>query len=200
MGRVSFHMIRYNNHPLPYGLEYIDDWTVRKTATCTGEDTLQYMEALCHHLIARPDPMVVPVYSFKYLGKQINVHRYQYDMMRLGDLTREETAIVYQVGDAWRSLQRHIATDPTHQFKDNAIYTPDECWDKHPKLMSFLQEVVELDRYHDLHGENVMVDNDGDYRVIDVEGFLNTPLSRPSNAWILPSCQTQLDTDSRLVV
>jgi hypothetical protein len=50
--------------------------------------------------------------------------------------------------------------------------------------MTFLEKVISLDRYHDLHGENVMMDNDGDFRLIDIDGFNNPPLSLPENNWI----------------
>lgn len=196
-------MIAYNNRKLPYGLEYVGDgWTVRKTAHCTGKDTLQFMEGLCKHLIAHPDPMVVPVYSFvsTMVSSSPNIYEYQYEMMRLGDLTREEAGIIWQVGDAWRIADVLSIEDPTRQFKDDAPYSVEECWDKHPKLMKFLKQIVVLDRYHDLHGENIMLDNDGDYRIIDLEGFQNSPLSRPSNSWITKPCQAQPATEFQLVV
>lgn len=179
-------MIHYSNYKLPHGLEYVGDgYTVRKTALCTGKDALDFYRGLCQHLIAHPDPMIVPVYRFEYLGAQANnVHKYSYDMMRMGNISREEATIVWQVGDAWR-FQYAEAVDPTRQFKVDAEYSVEECWTTYPKLMHFLKEVVVLNRYHDLHGENVMMDNDGEYRLIDLEGFYNPPLSNPSNTWIV---------------
>lgn len=179
-------MIHYNNYKLPDGLEYVGDgWTVRKTATCKGNETFEFIKTLCQRLIVHPDPMIVPVYSFKYLGACADFsHKYQYDMRRLGDLSKEETETIWQVGDAWRAG----SSDPTRIFVPKPVfegYIPaDKAWEKYPKLMHFLQEVIKLDRYHDLHGENVMMDEDENYRLIDVEGFLNPPLARPSNAWI----------------
>jgi len=178
-------MIHYNNHKLPYGLEYIGDgFTIRKTASCYGMATLEFFRGLCQHLIAHPDPMIVPIYRFEYLGAYSNNdHRYSYDMMRVGDLSREEKEIVWQVGDAWRFFYNQ-PIDPTRKFKVNAVLTSEECWAKHPQLMHFLKEVIVLNRYHDLHGENVMMDNDGQFRLIDLESFHNPPLSKPSNNWI----------------
>jgi hypothetical protein len=170
-------MISYNNYKLPQFLEYVGDgFTIRKSALCIGQEALNFMQKLCEHLIAHPDPLVVPIYNFEYIGAYSgNTHKYSYDMARLGGITREETNIIWQVGDAWRAG----IEDPTRHYKQNA-----DCWDGHEKMMHFLEKVVVLNRYHDLHGENVMMDNDGDYRLIDLEGFKNPPLSRPSNFWI----------------
>lgn len=179
-------MVHYNNYKLPDGLEYVGDgWTIRKTATCKGNETFKFISTLCRHLIAHPDPMVVPIYSFEYLGAYgDNTHKYQYDMRRLGDLCKEEIQAVWQVGEAWRAE----SPDPARIFVPKEVMkdyiTTDQAWAKYPKLMNFLQEVVKLDRYHDLHGENVMMDEEENYRLVDVEGFLNNPLSNPSNTWI----------------
>lgn len=179
-------MIHYNNYKLPPGLEYVGDgFTIRKTALINGKWAFEFMRELCNHLIAHPDPMIVPVSCFEFLGLAAgNVHKYSYDMMRLGDLSRKEVDIIWQVGDAWRHFHGYPNLDPTKQFKDDAVYSAEECWEQHPKLMLFLKEVIVLNRYHDLHGENVMMDNDGDYRLVDIEGFLNSPLSQPENDWL----------------
>jgi hypothetical protein len=177
-------MIKYSNYKLPYGLKYIGDgYTVRKTTTCSGQKTLHFMRALCEHLIARPDPMVVPVYKFQNLSSKVeNLYQYSYDMLRLGDLDGNEKEIIWQVGNAWRN---GIAK-PTRQFTEygEKVYSVSKAWDTYPELMKYLGKIVKQDRYHDLHGGNIMKDEEGLYKIIDIEGFLNTPLSQPSNHWI----------------
>lgn len=177
-------MIKYSNYKLPYGLKYVGDgYTIRKTATCSGQMTLEFMQALCQHLIAHPDPMVVPVYQFQNLGsKAEHNYQYSYDMMRLGELDTNERTIVWNVGNAWRAK----VPKPTRQFGsfDEKVYSVSKAWDNYPELMKYLGKIVKQDRYHDLHGGNVMKGEEGNYFLIDLEGFLHTPLSLPSNNWI----------------
>lgn len=169
-------MIKYSNYKLPHGLEYVGDgFTIRKTAHCSGKGTLEFMRTLCQHLIAHPDPMIVPVYSFEYLGQRAeHEYAYTYDMQRLGEISQEENNLIWQVGDAWRD---GISNPARHHSLHWA-------WDKYPKLMSYLEEMIKLDRYHDLHGENILLDENAEYKIIDIEGFLNAPLSLPENDWI----------------
>lgn len=183
-------MITYSNYKLPPGLEYIGDgFTIRKTVECSNKETVQFMQALCQHLIAHPDPMIVPVYSFEYLGeKASHCYSYSYDMMRLGDLTDEEKKIIWEVTrakGAWPGAgDGPPKSDPLHQFQSNAKVTPEQAWQDYPELMNYLGEVIKLGRYYDLHDENIMRGEDGLYKIIDIEGFLNVSLSQPDNDWI----------------
>jgi hypothetical protein len=183
-------MITYSNYKLPPGLEYIGDgFTIRKTTSCCGKKNFEFMQALCLHLIAHPDPMIVPIYAFQFINRNSDdKFVYSYDMQRLGIISEEVETLIWQVGDAWRAK----INNPTHQFTSKAVsvlqpLTVEYAWEKYAKLMTFLEEVVKLGRYYDLHGSNVMVNNDGCYSIIDIEGFLNAPLSQPSNNWITKS-------------
>jgi hypothetical protein len=181
-------MIAYNNHKLPPGLEYVGDgFIVRKTAVCTGKEAFSFMKALCKHLIAQPDPMIVPTYSFEYIGESTGIYKYQYDMMRLGNISEREKQIIWQVVDAWRAGSydpaKHFLPHRPIGYKD--YITVEQAWEAYPKLMAFLNEIIKLGRYHDLHGENIMLDNDAEYRLVDLESFNNPPLSLPENNWII---------------
>lgn len=172
--------MQYNYYRLPDNLEYIDVDNVRKTAFVRGKSAFDFMKALVLHFEANPDPLVVPVSNFQFINQQNQIYYYSYDMHRLGDLSMEESNIVWAVGDAWRDG----IVEPWKTFSEDAIYDVEYAWEKHPKLMSFCQTVVEQRRYADLHGENVMQDHHDDYRLIDLEGFLNHPLELASNNWI----------------
>jgi len=173
----DFSMIKYANR-LPPGkpVELLDDGlTVRKTAQCSEEKTLRFMEALANHFIRHPDPMVVPVYSFEVLKKSKYEYLYTYDMQRLGLLLPEERQLIDLIADLYD------------------LHGKDACnleWElypgKHefPKLFSFLSRVCQEDRYFDIHSGNVLGDEDGEYRLIDLEGFLRTPLELRENDWI----------------
>lgn len=180
-------MITYSNYKLPPGLEYVGDgFTIRKTSHCSGKKAFEFMQALCLHLMAHPDSMIVPVSDFQFLGRNADHDFvYSYDMQRLGVISEEEENLIWQVGDGWRS---RIA-DPIHQFISKPLSTKEvisleRAWQEYPKLMNFLGEIIKQDRYHDLHGENILLDDDANYRIIDLEGFLNSPLSLPENAWL----------------
>lgn len=189
-------MIEDEREQLPPGLEYIDSHTIRKREVCFGEETFHFMERLCKHLIAHPDPLIVPVYAFqrepsitywKTYGKYDIGYAYYYDMMRLHHISEMEKQIIWQVAYAKiRGIQH-----PTREFSERPVYIYktiipiEQAWEQFPRLMTYLGEVVQVNRYHDLHGENVMLDHDAGYRLIDLEGFKNPPLSRPSNGWLM---------------
>jgi hypothetical protein len=177
-------MIKYTNIPSGSGLSLPNEHVVRKTHQTQRKATLAFLKALCNHLIKRPDPMIVPIYRFRDLGFKKGHYHYCYDMMRCGIISIEERLIVDDVAAA-QSLNR---TNPTNNFCHDASSTPEYAREQFPKLMSFLDEVVRLDRYNDLHGHNVMRNQDGDLCLIDLEGFAKTafvPLDSPENSWII---------------
>jgi hypothetical protein len=166
---------------LPNNLEYVGDGhTVRKTDFVHGYQAFEFMKSLVKHLQANPDPLIVSVSNFQFVRQQKQQYWYSYDMARLDDITEEESHIVWAVGDAWRAG----FAEPWKKFKKDSQYTVEYAWEKYPKLMSFCQKVVKQNRYGDLHGENVMQDQNNNYRLIDLEGFLNPPLELISNNWI----------------
>lgn len=174
-------MIKYSRLPTGSGLKLIDEHTVRKTFQTVREETLIFLQSLCSHLIARPDPMVVPIFNFNYLGYRKGHYNYSYDMMRCGKISVEERLIIDDVADA-HSLRQ---TNPTNNFCWDAKNDPIYVREQYPKLMSFLDNVIELNRYHDLHGHNIMLNQDRELCLIDLEGFTNIPLNKPENDWIL---------------
>jgi hypothetical protein len=59
-------------------------------------------------------------------------------------------------------------------------------WKEYPKLMNFINTVFSQKRYTDIHSGNFMKDEDGEYRIIDLEGFSGgAPLNQPKNDWII---------------
>lgn len=165
-------MIRYPTR-LPSGLEILDGLKVRKTARCSMEHTLRFMDALVNHFIRHPDPMVVTVYQFQNLSMGSKIE-YSYDMDLLGMLSDDEKTLVSHYG----SLQDRYGRDAYM----NSRMTGKER--EYPSLFSFLKELTIQGRYHDLHSGNVMIDLDGNYRVIDLEGFHYQNLSHRENSWI----------------
>jgi len=98
-------------------------------------------------------------------------------MERLGLLSKEERKLIDDCGVAQDYLGIDFWSKSSEEFrfkfKDN------------PKLALFVQCLSEQGRYWDLHSGNIMMDMDGNYKVVDLEGFLNTPLELPENNWII---------------
>lgn len=171
-------MMKYFNLNYP-GLKLIGDHTVRKEVTYTTLQGFLFQKALIRHFILHPDPMVVPVYHFEVLENQPSTSggsygrfTYAYEMMRLGMLENDEKRIIEKAGSfRWMG---HI---PDSELKlERKGYT---------KLIEFMEKVISMGRYDDIHGGNFLKDNDGDYRIIDLEGFDGfRPLEDPRNNWI----------------
>jgi hypothetical protein len=143
---------------------------------------MKFMDALLKHVIKYPEPLVVPVYDYRILETKeseiyaLDEYIYSYDMMRCGILTVQERGFINTVAA---------------EYSFNYIDTFNKSADKleagrkeFPRLYSFLKQVVEQDRYWDIHSGNVMMDEDGEYVLIDLEGFVRTPLELSQNNWI----------------
>ncbi len=164
-------MIRYPN--LVGNLKYVgsNQAVVRKIALTSNRDHRDFVKALCQHFIAHPNPMMVPIYSFRDLsfGSGGSYFRYCYDMKAMGMLSGDEKRIVDFMGD--NPSPNHASIPGFRKM--------------FPELMSFLELVINQNRYHDLHSGNVMLDEEENYRLVDVEGFLNSKkLDDPINKWI----------------
>ena len=167
-------MLNYNNN-LPYGLEIIDDCVVRKTAQLSSKDGYDFLKQLVTKQIRNPDPSIVPVYKFRNIGFNRGTYRYQYDMLRMGMISREEKDIINRAAYEWKNKFNIANSD--HPVLGEARKT-------YPKLMLFLEEQTYLGRYWDLHSGNIMLDEDLNYRFIDLEGFIKYPLLDRKNDWI----------------
>lgn len=153
-------------------VEILDNGNVRKTLVNRNPDWMKYMTALLGHFTKHPEPHVVPIYDYQILSDS----SYQYDMMRCGLLTDDERMFISIVGDLHDRYK--IAAC---QVKDAELMA---YKDKHPKLFKFLQMIVEEDRYWDIHSGNILLNEDGEYCLIDLEGYMRLPLLQAGNNWI----------------
>lgn len=170
-------MIKYaERKPLDLGIKILDDKrTIRKTVIYQAHKTLVFMKALVEHFIKHPDPLVVPVYSFEVIKEsELGNNTYAYTMMRLGILSEAEEELIDFVGDM------HDSYGAAACIQEVKYPWQDKC----PELFSFLKTVVEQQRYWDIHSGNILMDPDGQYRLIDLESFIKTPLILDCNDWI----------------
>jgi hypothetical protein len=170
-------MLRYPN--LPHGLSYIDDtWNVRKKGTVSGLDALIFIKRLCLHFMLKPDPMVVPIMDFQDLGfsTATGCYHYTYDMVGMGAISGEEKLLIEVAKESFFKFQEFPSESKTERMIFGCKF--------YPKLMSFLEKVLTDGRYSDMHSGNIMLDEDYNYRLIDLEGFFRYPLNDPKHDWI----------------
>ena len=178
-------MIRYATRlPPNTATRLLSNGRVRKTEYFSQESSLEYMVALLEHLIHHPDPLIVPVYDYAILQKKRQDHIISYDMMRCGILEEDERMFVDYVGEAWdmhgQDLWKRLDQGTCMKYPEELRYFRDE----QKELASFLTEVIHQNRYQDLHSGNVMRDEDNNFVLIDLEGFIRTPLEADYNSWI----------------
>jgi hypothetical protein len=161
------------------GLRLVNDHVVRKTVHLTTREAFLFMQAVLKHFITYPDPMVVPVHRYDVIQATLdNVYgtfSYSYDMQRLGMLSENEKEIIESA-----YYLRHGLT-PYALDHEKTI----QMGRKHyPNLVKFITRVLDEDRYRDTHCGNFLKDENQDYRIIDLEGYMRYPLDSPENQWI----------------
>ena len=146
----------YENH-LPNFIKVINKDTIRKVYAAYSIEG-DFIEMVCCYLIENPHPLIVPIYKFEG-NFEDNWCHYSYDMKLLTPISEEEACIV------------NNARNDTNNFGISALsrFT-------NRRLVTFLQKVLVDGIYWDLHGGNVMKDQDGNYLLIDLEGL--NPASR----------------------
>lgn len=166
-------MIKYATRlPPGKGVSLLENGNILKTAHFNMERTYLFMDVLIKHFMRHPDPLVVPVLAYQ----KLDAYSYSYEMERMGILEKEERSLVDHLGNL---VYRHGRNAWQEAEPDFHVWTR-----HHVKLAEFLKTVVEQSRYHDLHSGNVMMDTECNYRLVDLEGFLKTPLELSENDWI----------------
>lgn len=157
-------MIKYP-HNLPPLLRFIKQDRIRKKGYTSLKSTVDFVQNLCQSLIEKPDPMIVPVYAFKYIGYNSNngYYSYTYDMLALGIISEQEKNVINLISDRWDRWKELPSKTREQRVLD--------CWANHRPLMQFLEKVIKDNKYHDLHSGNIMMDLEENYRLIDLEGF-----------------------------
>jgi hypothetical protein len=154
-------------------IDFLKNGVVRKTCICENAYSMEYMDAVINHFIRHPDPMIVPVSNYRKVKKLM----YTYDMTKLDQLSPEENDLVDELGDMHFDFGAKACS--RLEMKHPGVR------EVFPVLFPFLEQVVSEEKYWDIHSGNIMVRNINDYRLIDLEGFVNEPLSDSSNDWII---------------
>jgi hypothetical protein len=176
-------MIKYA-HRLPPGkpVKVLSDGVIRKTVVQAMPQIMAFMQRLCNHFISYPDPLVVPVYSFKILEDRKNYYcTYSYDMMRLGILSPDERRLIDRIGDL---TDFHGKNSFLFLNQDLSVLDIKKELNNYPKLSLFLKTVVEDNKYFDVHSGNILMDFEGQYRLVDLEGFYRSEYYKTNYDWI----------------
>lgn len=162
------------------GLEIISDSIVKKTACFSNINSLNQTRKLIKHFINHPDPMVVPVYSWKERPKNKNgLISYSYTMKRLCLLSQEERHVISL---CCASLKKD--EDWNHSYIEKAKNDLFAFNKDYSLLISFIEEAILNKNYVDTHKGNFLKDEYGDYKIIDLEGFLYYPWDHRDLSWI----------------
>jgi hypothetical protein len=157
-------MIEFSKIPDVFGITLIDEFTVRKEAKSYSSENMMIIREIIKFYERNPDKHVIRAWNFNFIGN----NSYTYDMERATALTLKEKQIVSAVSE--RSYYDHI-TSAAEAIKicysDKAEYIIAD----NQKLINFLDYVINQNRYHDLHDQNVMRSIDNEFVLIDLEGF-----------------------------
>lgn len=160
-----------------YGITLVTPHRVRKEACFGTRECYLHTKAVIEHFIRNPDPMVVPVYSFEEIlattDNAFGTYSYAYEMQRLGMLDHYERRIINEFHE-WDS----------EVDRDNHLENFRVGWNAYPRLMEYMNTIYRQKRYRDVHSENFGVDEQGNYRIMDLEGFSTYPLDQSINDWI----------------
>lgn len=148
----------YNAH----GIELIKNDIVRKTVRFSSFYDFTKIKRICSFLTEYPSDMIVPIYSFTALKN--NSYGYSYDMKRLFKLSDDESIIIEDVSNIWFDLGR--CPIKISDYYNKKIINDNQ------KLINFLQNIVNHSKYRDLHSGNIMKDENSNFKLIDIEGFL----------------------------
>jgi hypothetical protein len=175
-------MIRYDeNVSQRYGIKLLDDNIILKEAKLGTKESWECFLTIIQHFMSNQDPTVVPVYTFEVLSAPKDPearwgveYTYRYTMKRLAMLDESEKQLIEDMYDA------SIYPGRPERYKERL----DKNSKEHPELVKFMSTVLSLGRYRDVHRGNFLKDEDGSYKIIDLEGFIFTPLGRTENNWL----------------
>lgn len=134
-----------------------DNKGVQKTDSWGDERRVSRTVSFLNYLKNNPHPTIVPILDYRV----ISYREYSYDMPLMAELSDSESELVglfteASEGSVYRAKNRH------------KIY---RLGKKHPKLYQVIKKLNSWKTYIDLHEGNVMKDQYGNIKLIDIEGF-----------------------------
>lgn len=160
--------------PKAHKISLINNWTVRKIETFSEPKRFEFLLSFLEQNQKAPDPLIVQIYDFGFNCKN-NYFQLHYDMMRCGVLYKDEKSLIDYYGLLFDSDANFNSNEEIKSIIESAFGSPSRFFElqvKFPELNSFLRKVVDKNYYFDLHSGNVMRDENANYVLIDLEGFI----------------------------
>jgi hypothetical protein len=166
-----------------YGIKLLDNGTVQKTAMLGNKESWECFLTIFSHFKDNHDPMVVSVHDFEVLEQPKDEtalwgiqYKYRYTMKRLGMLNSGEKQLISDMREVSIYGNKSYGEKPSQRLLTSK--------DEYPELARFMEVIISQKRYLDIHDGNFLKDEDESYKVIDLEGFIYTPLNREENNWL----------------
>lgn len=158
-------MIKFSkNLPKGAGLDLVNDFTVRKVSMTSFASSFLFLEVLISKLEKENHPMIVSAKNFQNRGYIGGRYEYSYDMKRLGLISKDEKELISAVTNYYWYHHRSLQNIEEDKFIHKLMK-------QYPNLASFMIALYDWGKYDDIHDENIMMDEDESYKLIDLEGF-----------------------------
>lgn len=134
-----------------------DKKKVRKENSWFDDSRVDRTVRFLKYLRKNPHPTIVTILNYR----RISPNDYSYFMPLMAELSNSESELV----DLYTSGEHNSDYRRANRKRISYLKT------KHPKLFQVIQKIESWRTYLDLHEGNLMRDQYGNYRVIDIEGF-----------------------------
>ena len=153
--------MKFEELPRGRGLHLVNQHSVQKSGYL-HKIYFNLFKDFIEPLVGFPHDDIVPIYNFSYATEEDDAERYEYsyEMQRLYPLTLEEREIIDY---SYRNLGE--------EWEDKCAIVTSAKKNK-PELYNFLSRVLLTLKYKDMHGGNVMKNKEGQFLMIDLEGFI----------------------------
>ncbi len=133
---------------------------------------LSKLEDIINSIIKQNPNHIVKIFEFSKIELS-----YSYVMEELKSISNTDKEIISRYRDIKHKFHKRIHD----KYLVDNIY--ESLFNANDKLVKFLDFIVLEDRYWDLHKNNVRIDYNNDYRLIDIEGFIKPKF----DYWIDPN-------------
>lgn len=134
-----------------------DQKSVRKENSWFSESRVDRTVKFLKYLRKNPHPTIVSILNCR----RISNTDYSYHMPLMAQLSNSEAELV----------DLYTSGDSNSDYRKANLKRISFLKKKHPKLFQVIKKIASWKTYNDLHEGNVMRDQYGNYKLIDIEGF-----------------------------
>jgi hypothetical protein len=134
-----------------------DQKRVRKDNSWFDESRVDRTVQFLKYLIKNPHPTIVTILNCR----RISSNEYSYFMPLMANLSNSEAELT----------DLYTSGNSNSDYRKANLKRISFLKKKHPKLFQVIKKIESWGTYHDLHEGNLMRDQYGNYKLIDIEGF-----------------------------